>query len=340
MSKATIAVVVPAYNEEQVIQSSLKSLARVISAQHIYVVSDGSTDQTAKLAKQTVPQVLALRKNRGKAGALEALIRKYQLTKRYRYVFFFDADTRIRPSFITEIKKVIKAQRPALVVGTVTSDRNKLISAYRVYEYGFSHMFFKNAQNVMGTIVVAPGCASIYRADVLDQLDFSRKTLTEDLDLTMQIHKNKLGKIVYCPKAKVITQDPTTFADYWKQINRWNTGWWQNFFIHKLYQPNSKINAEVLLLLADLLLWLYILSLAIIHPLIFIKLYALAFALASGLGLLVSLITANYWALPYVPLFGFFQLINLTSLIYSFFRAIFGRSSQLGWQKVSRYSVS
>jgi biofilm PGA synthesis N-glycosyltransferase PgaC len=339
MKKATIGVVVPAYNEEQVITDSLKSLKKVISPKHIYVVSDGSVDKTASLARQAVPNVLALGKNRGKAGALKELLDKYTLTEKYDYIFFFDADTRIDINFIRSIKKTIKESRPACVVGTVSSARNKLISAYRVYEYGFSHMFFKNAQNAIGAIVVAPGCASVYRADVLAQLDMGRKTLTEDLDFTLQIHRRKLGKIVYCPKAKVLTQDPQGFSDYWKQVTRWNTGFWQNFILHKLYLPTSKISAEVWLLTGDFIYWLIILALAINEPILFLTLYGTAMILTTVIATVTAAVLKQYWAIPYAPLFGFFHVVNVASFVYSFFRTIFSGKRNLSWQKVSRYAL-
>jgi cellulose synthase/poly-beta-1,6-N-acetylglucosamine synthase-like glycosyltransferase len=340
MRKLSIAIVVPAYNEAAVISESLKSLREVIGPDHIFVVSDGSTDQTAKLARALVPNVLALRRNRGKAGALKELIDKFQLTNRYRYVFFFDADTRIGPKFLREVRKIIKASSPALIVGTVKPGRHKAISAYRVYEYGLSHIIFKNAQNAMGTIAVAPGCASVYRSDVLDKLDFHGGSLTEDLDLTIQIHHKKLGHIIYCPRACVTTQDPATFGDYWKQITRWNTGFWQNFFGHRLYIPSSKINGEFMLLLGDLLFWLVLLILSATRPLELLYLYGLALCLSSFLGAVISVSTGQYWALPYTPLFGFFQSTNLVSTIYSFFRAVFSERHHLNWQKVERYELA
>ncbi len=339
MAKPIIGIVVPAFNEATVIKDSLGYLKKVIDKKHIYVVSDGSTDNTAALAKNAVTHVLNLKKNRGKAGALKALIDKYQLTKKYQYLFFFDADTRVDRQFLRSVKARLKAEKPALIVGTVGSGRNGLISAYRVYEYGFSHLFNKNAQNVLGAIVVAPGCASVYRSDVIERLDFTNHTLTEDLDLTMQIHHKKLGNIVYCAPANVATQDPATLNDYWNQINRWNTGFWQNFFLHKLYQPNRKINLEVLLQLADVCMWLGISILAIARPLFFLKLYAISLGLSSLIGVATSLILKQYWALPYAPFFGFFQVINLASFVYSFFRYLAVKPQRLAWQKVGRYAL-
>lgn len=337
-NKATFGVVVPAYNEELVISSSLRSLFGAIDKKHVYVVSDGSTDRTASIARNLTPgNVLALKKNVGKARALESLIKKFKLTKKYRYLMFFDADTELSKDYFNHAKALFD-EKPACIVGTVTSHRRQLISAYRAFEYGFSHRFYKSAQSAMGTIVIAPGCTSIYRSDVLDQLEFDGGTLTEDFDLTLQIHEKKLGKIVYCRKAFVTTQDPITFGDYWKQISRWNTGYWQNFFSHRLYLPKSKVNLEVLLLTGDFFYWLVTIVLALAVPIFFIKLYLTALTIMLVLSLIVLTIERKFWAMPFAPFFGIFHIINVTSFISSIFRAIGWRKRRLSWQKLPRYA--
>jgi cellulose synthase/poly-beta-1,6-N-acetylglucosamine synthase-like glycosyltransferase len=338
MRKATFAVVVPAYNEEKVIGRSLQSLLRCIKAENIFVVSDGSSDKTVKIARAFTKNVLNLRRNRGKAGALKELLKKYAITDRYKYVFFFDADTEIGQYFLPEVKKVIQQKSPACVVGTVTSSKNRVISAFRVFEYGFSHKFFKNAQNAMGTIVIAPGCASVYRSDVLAKLNFNGRTLTEDLDFTIQIQQNRYGQVVYCPRARVFTQDPMGFKDFWKQITRWNTGFWQNFFMHRLYRPNRTLHLEVLLLMSDFVLWIGLLFFAALQPLYFLTLYATSLVILTIIACATIIAERQYWALPYVPIFNFFQVINTISFIYSFFRAVFGSKKRLSWQKVTRYA--
>ncbi len=335
--QATFCVVVPAYNEELVITNSLRSLKRAISSNHIYVVSDGSTDKTAQLARAQVANILALRKNIRKAKAIERLLKKYQLTKRYRYVMFFDADTQIKRGFFQEIKKYTN-DNPACIVGTVSSHRRGLISAYRTYEYGLSHMLFKNAQNAMGTILVAPGCASIYAAPVLEQLTFNNHTLTEDYDLTLQIHMRRLGRIVYAPKGVVITQDPTSLKDYWQQVLRWQTGGWQNLFLHRLYQLKRRVNFEFYLLLLDGFIGIGWLVYGLSHPhlaIITLECFYFGFLLFATIVLLLK---RSYWALPQMFLFPIFYLIGLAAYIYSFFRAIFG-GKELSWGKLTRYTA-
>ena len=332
-----ICAIVPAYNEAAVLLTSLSSLAQTVAPEHIYVVSDGSKDKTADIARQITNNVLALKKNRGKAGALAILIEKYQLTERYDYLMFYDADSRLLPGFAQAVAAQL-ALRPACIVGTVTSDRHGIVSAYRTYEYGLTHRLFKRAQNEMGTITVAPGCASLYRSDVVKQLEFSTRTITEDFDLTIQIYNKKLGRLVYVPEARVLTQDPGTIADYWKQVTRWYTGYWQNIFLHKLYVPKGRINFEIILQVTDGAAWVGSVILALTHPETFLHLIGMVYLIVCGLSLFILSLERAFWAMLYMPFFPIFQVINLTSYILSFFRALGKR--KITWQKVDRYTLS
>ena len=47
----SVAIIIPAHNEESVIDGTIRSLDKIIPAEHIYVVDDCSTDQTRSLPK-------------------------------------------------------------------------------------------------------------------------------------------------------------------------------------------------------------------------------------------------------------------------------------------------
>jgi cellulose synthase/poly-beta-1,6-N-acetylglucosamine synthase-like glycosyltransferase len=164
-NKSELAIIIPAFNEERVIGASLKVLTRVIHVDHIYVVSDGSVDRTVEIAEGYGVNVLGIKNNLGKAGALAAVIDAYKLVDKYEYLLFSDADSRLEPNFLDLIRPYLK-DRPACIVGTVCSDRHGVISAYRTFEYGYGFHIIKRAQNVLRMITVAPGCASLYRSDI------------------------------------------------------------------------------------------------------------------------------------------------------------------------------
>jgi len=327
--------IVPAYNEEKVITESLKSLKKVFDRSDIYVVSDGSTDGTANLARLQGVNVLNLVENCGKANAQEKVISRFRLTNRYSYILFTDADSRLEMNFLDEAKKYI-SEKPALIVGTVKSERKGIISAFRTFEYGLSHLVYKRAQNFIKAITVAPGCASLYNSRVLERLDLKSQTITEDLDLTIQIYKKKLGRIVYSPKSNVVTQDPESFKDYWKQVTRWNIGTWQNYFLHRLYRMNSKYNAEMNYLFIDSFLWLATVIIAILYPVVLVNFLLGVLITIYCCAFIILLIERRYWPLPYAPIFPIFYFINIISFFYSLFRVVLSKKKFI-WNKVNRY---
>ena len=68
ISRYQIAVVIPAYNEEVTIGSVV--LSALEFCDRVYVVNDGSKDQTSEVAKLAGALVLDMERNSGKAAAL------------------------------------------------------------------------------------------------------------------------------------------------------------------------------------------------------------------------------------------------------------------------------
>ncbi len=83
-----VIAVIPAYNEEKTIGDVLSVLQEVSLIERIIVVSDGSTDNTVEVAGSYDVDVVELKENRGKGGALQAGLEN----TRAKVVLFLDAD--------------------------------------------------------------------------------------------------------------------------------------------------------------------------------------------------------------------------------------------------------
>jgi len=66
----TITAIIPAYNEEKTIANVLKPLSSMSIIDEIIVISDGSHDNTAKIARAFNARVIELEKNHGKTNAV------------------------------------------------------------------------------------------------------------------------------------------------------------------------------------------------------------------------------------------------------------------------------
>ena len=112
--------------------------------------------------------------------------------------------------------------------------RGGWITAARAAEYGLNQAIFKRGQSRCGVVMVAPGCSSTYRADVLRELRFSGATLAEDMHITVLCLRMG-GKVRYVPKAKVYTQDPSNLRDYIRQVLRWYHGGFQVYREERIF---------------------------------------------------------------------------------------------------------
>lgn len=109
-----ISVIVPAYNEEEVIGDCLRSLAAQTAEHELVVVDDGSTDRTAEIARESGATVItgehrgpAIARNTGAAATSGSVL------------VFVDADQTLAPDFLEKICAPILAGE---AVSTFTRD--------------------------------------------------------------------------------------------------------------------------------------------------------------------------------------------------------------------------
>ncbi|PJE63635.1 glycosyltransferase family 2 protein [Candidatus Roizmanbacteria bacterium CG10_big_fil_rev_8_21_14_0_10_45_7] len=109
-SQALIAL--PAYNEEKVLGCVLQSL-RHAGYTHIVVVDDGSTDATARIARNYRVHIISFPRNKGKGSALRAAI-SYAIKKRYKALVTMDADGQHNPLDIASLLNGLQTHDVAL----------------------------------------------------------------------------------------------------------------------------------------------------------------------------------------------------------------------------------
>ena len=113
----SIAVIVPAYNEEAAISSLLDELNEHVPFLDVIVINDGSVDKTAALARMKGAVVLDLPCNLGVGGAVQVGL-KYALEKNYRFVVRIDGDGQHPPSEIPKLIDAIKTGGADFIVGS------------------------------------------------------------------------------------------------------------------------------------------------------------------------------------------------------------------------------
>jgi glycosyltransferase involved in cell wall biosynthesis len=109
-----IAIVIPAYNEEQTIATIVDRCSRYTS--NVIVVDDGSTDNTLAQLKNTTADVLIHAKNAGKGAAL---LRGFQaaIEKNCQGVITIDADGQHNPDDLPQFFSRISQSPDTLIIG-------------------------------------------------------------------------------------------------------------------------------------------------------------------------------------------------------------------------------
>jgi cellulose synthase/poly-beta-1,6-N-acetylglucosamine synthase-like glycosyltransferase/peptidoglycan/xylan/chitin deacetylase (PgdA/CDA1 family)/spore germination protein YaaH len=233
--KPSVSVIVPAYNEELVIEATLQSLlASDYENLEIIVVDDGSVDRTSEIVREKFGNEYRVRlftePNTGKANALNFGLR-YATGE---IIIALDADTVFAPRAIAALAHRFYDPKMGAVAGNAkVGNRINLVTRWQALEYITSQNMDRRAFASLNCITVVPGAVGAWRRELLDEAGgFTSDTLAEDQDLTLRIRR--LGyKIGYEEEAIAWTEAPATLRALAKQRFRWAYGTLQCMWKHR-----------------------------------------------------------------------------------------------------------
>lgn len=342
-----ICILIPAYNEEVVIEGTIASLMEADGRkEHIYVVDDKSTDETAKIARTIGVNVYTMSENSGKAAAQRKAIQYFLLLLRYDWIIFMDGDTKVDKNFLIAFEQsAINGPEVGLYLGQVKSVKNNHIySASRAFDYTYGQDIAKQGQSNFNVIFVAPGCASMYNCRVLENLEIDHTTLAEDMDLTMQVHRAK-KRVVYVSDAIVNTQDPGTLNDYHKQVLRWYRGFWQTVKKHKIFSLCKKqpVDFYMILITIDALFLNRIFGLIFVMYM-FPSYWIMAIIVDIAWHILISFYSAfktkRLDVIYKLPVYYWLSYLNFYAYMRAFVEIVICKKELLAWNKVKRYDFN
>ncbi|MDH5467703.1 MAG: glycosyltransferase family 2 protein [Candidatus Aminicenantes bacterium] len=232
-----VTVIMPALNEEELIEKSIDSIFSSHYPQdklEVICVNDGSTDRTyhymirAKIKYGNRLQVINFKRNLGKRKALYAGLKK----SRGEVIVTVDTDSKIGRSAIKNITiPLINDEKTGAVAGRVAvlNEKQNFLTRMLSIRYSISFNFGRAYQSVYGTVFCCPGALTAYRKAVLQR--FIKKwvgqkflntqcTYGEDRALTTQILK--AGYLTrFQSNALVYTKVPSRFAQMVRMYLRW-----------------------------------------------------------------------------------------------------------------------
>jgi cellulose synthase/poly-beta-1,6-N-acetylglucosamine synthase-like glycosyltransferase len=243
----TVAVIIPAYNEERMIGETIKSCLRQTRLpKRIFVVDDMSTDRTPEVVRglsAIYPNVILVSnpQKMGKAGGINYILR--HLTE--DIVLVIDADTFLHANYVENMIRALRFYDAAAATGYVipyTERGNPSpFMIHRAYAYIYGHEVEKRAQESINGLIVLAGCAAAYKREILLEMGgMPRETIVEDMDLTWRLIE-KGYKTIYTKNAFAFTDEPENFRSYRSQLDRWYGGFFECLHAHKskIFQSRS-----------------------------------------------------------------------------------------------------
>ncbi|CAM5700422.1 glycosyltransferase [Streptomyces violaceorubidus] len=227
-----VSVIVPAYNEKECIEATLRSLARSTHPVEIIVVDDGSTDGTAEIAESLgLPGVRVVRQaNAGKPAALNNGVRQ----ARYDIVVMMDGDTVFEPDTVRHLVQPFADPSVGAVAGNAkVGNRRTLIGAWQHIEYVMGFNLDRRMYDLLRCMPTIPGAIGAFRREAVLQVGgMSDDTLAEDTDITIALHRAG-WRVVYEEHARAWTEAPGSLGQLWSQRYRWSYGTMQALWKHR-----------------------------------------------------------------------------------------------------------
>jgi cellulose synthase/poly-beta-1,6-N-acetylglucosamine synthase-like glycosyltransferase len=348
-----LALLLPAHNEELIIEATIRSaIAAGQAIEDIYVVNDNSSDATESIALRLLgkDQVLTVERS-GKALAVKKAITKFAIESRYTWLHIADADSIFSQDYFRHYCSKLDPGKYAVAVGFVQSLRGNWISTYRALTYTYSQQVTRRIQSRLGMISVFPGPITCFRTDIIKDLEFGGASLTEDFDITLQVHRKKLGRILFIPQAVNYTQDPQTLTDFCKQNLRWQRGFFQGVKKYKIGLRGQRIDISLGFQMLQTILFL--LQLFVLIPIILITtqnwlvipVMIAADIIVNGFIALASSVAVKRWSLiGALPYFYFLRWLEIGIYIIAFVEVIILKRFQteiIGWSTAGRrYELS
>lgn len=232
LSKVKVTVIIPAYNEEESIARTIKSVTKSNYPDfEVIVVDDGSKDRTFEIAKKLESSKVRVfhKKNGGKGTALNFGIKK----AKGKIIFTMDADTAVHPESMKRMVRFFKDETvmsvtPAMVI----SNPRTIFQRIQYTEYALG-LFLRKAFAALRSIYIAPGAFSAYRKEFFDKYGgYDENNLTEDLEMGLRIQYNGFHT-ENCPEAPAYTNSPATFKELTLQRRRWYFGQVKNLWKYR-----------------------------------------------------------------------------------------------------------
>ncbi|WP_101298218.1 glycosyltransferase [Halegenticoccus soli] len=232
----TVSVLIPAYNEEPVLQGTIDACELLdYPREKLEVVicyERASTDRTAEIAERAAAGSDLFRAvERDEPGGGKAKATNYALRHATGDIIAsIDADHQFRSDAVRRAVSWFVSDEDIWCVKGRCYGRNptdSLLALHATVERHIAEKADLFAREVVGGFTIFGGGQAFFRAEVFTELgDFDETVLVEDIDMSSKIHS--AGKELQVdPQVITYEENPATLSAWWSQRSRWARGWMQ-----------------------------------------------------------------------------------------------------------------
>ncbi|WP_129409498.1 glycosyltransferase [Marinitoga lauensis] len=341
-SNLKISIIIPVYNEENVIKKSIESIEKNSYKNfEIIIIDDNSTDRTYDILKElkNIYTNIKIVKKKGEKGKSQSINEAFEHITG-DIVLFLDADTLIDEDFLEEHIKYF-----------YNSNINIIYIDFEAYNYkekiifDYQEIYFEFSRNILYSNIfskaVFMGNGVFIRKNILKVvLPLDNATLVDDVHMAIKLNLKKINQIfIVSPKTKI--QYVSNFKDLFYQHKRWYTGG-----IEELVKALKYKNFDIFFI--NLLL-LILMTFPIISVIILFKnlrvgffllknFFSIVWGLSIGSALLTTVKTGKLYKLIInifitTPLMIVFEYIVLLNAFFDLNR------KEKKWYKVQREKI-
>lgn len=248
-----VTVLIAAWNEAAHIGHTLRAVysQEFDAPVEIIVIDDGSTDETAELAREAAEDpgrpenmtvdVISRRRNSGKSAALNLGLDYAS----HSLIVTMDADTypyrhALRNLVINHICSPPNTRATAGTV-LVRNSRTNTLTRLQEWDYFQGISVVKRIQSLYQGTMVAQGAFSAYDYAALREVGGWPETVGEDIVLTWALNERGY-RVGYAENAFVFTNVPETMGRYFRQRRRWARGLMEAFRHHPRVLIKPRLN--------------------------------------------------------------------------------------------------
>lgn len=229
-------ILIPAHNEENVVEDLLVNLKQLDYPDHLYdicLIADNCSDDTANIGYRQGVMVLEHSylpgEPKGKPHAMRYALETVDLDT-YNAVCVFDADNLVTLNYLKEMNNhLIAGHRIIQCYLDSKNPNDNFVTLSYATSYYMMNRSWQLAKSRLGLGNAIGGTGFCVERELFNEVGWTAQSLTEDLEFTMQALLKGV-KTHWSHHSKVYDEKPTDFKASCIQRLRWARGHWDVCF--------------------------------------------------------------------------------------------------------------